>query len=179
MTEKNLLWLESLREYESEVAAKRKFSFEFTPLQNAQFEIAKRHLQNKNYVLRGKNWIVAFVTDLPGLAAFGSVFPTPNERQLCFTKDEWEAFRKPSAQGRKPEFGFVYAYHAFARDDPKQQISRFQNRPLPPEFSAKNLWVRRWGEQSHARAGIGGSDLWHFDGQNLVKVPGYESAWIS
>ena len=145
----------------------------------AQYEVARKYLVTQRK--RGANYgrVVALCADEPTRRAFFDLFEPKQQDWFCFRRDEWPSILSGRSRG-SGVWPFQAHHHGFQdcclmetgelRQKLGQHFEELQHEPL---------FLRSYGFRDASRAGLGGSDLWHWSGEQMVHLPEHDSRWVS
>ncbi|RYX82619.1 hypothetical protein EON83_18795 [bacterium] len=149
------------------------------PLERAQYEVALNYFETKWNRLLTRDRVVALCADGPTRRAFFDFFGQDRSNWFCFRRDEWANLFKGQRKGSSV-WPFQTRRHEFLdyRLLKSEEVwSKFGEQF--GELRDAPLFLRCYGFRDASRAGLGGSDVWHWDGTTLSHLPTYDSRWIS
>lgn len=151
-----------------------------TPLEQAQAGVALsflRHTFPPEKWTAYSNSLVAFHADEPTRFAFFEHFGFNSSRPIfCFPSREWKPITEKFKQAATSMSVFSRRWHEFSSG---AQVRPASSEALPDEFDPQTLFLRSYGSSYGPLAAEGHEELWHWNGESLVQLPGYGSLWHS
>lgn len=150
-----------------------------SPLEFAQYEMARQHLTTQWERSAKHERIVALCADEPTRHAFFDFFGSKKHDWFCFKRDEWPSIFAGRSRG-SGLWPFQTQHHEF-RDCHSMETRELHQRLGEhfDELRQEALFLRSYGLRDASQAGVGGSDLWHWNGEELIHLPKYKSMWVS